>query len=105
MEMPKDKIQPFLLGLSLLTILCIGVVIQLQLTLNCDVSWLISAGEKMLQGGNYLNDFFSPNPPAPFFFTYLLFLFITLSPLSTSQCPLLFMCFPCRHFRLPFVIP
>lgn len=49
-------------------ILMIGVyilawIIQDHLFLNWDVSWLIHASMRMLEGGTYTNDFYSPNPP------------------------------------------
>jgi hypothetical protein len=50
-------------------ICCLAVIcgyawhLQHQLVLNADVSALLLATEKLLQGGNYIEDFFTPNPP------------------------------------------
>lgn len=100
--MPKDKTPAFLLGLSLLTILCIGVIIQLQLPLNWDVSWLISAAEKMLAGGSFSNDFFSPNPPSTLLF-YLPTLFIhNLAPIINIPMSLVIYVFSLSTLSIAF---
>lgn len=51
-----------LLSITSLIVL-IAAAIQAPLSLNCDVSWLSHATERMLAGGNYVNNFFETNPP------------------------------------------
>jgi hypothetical protein len=38
-------------------------ILQDQLFLNWDASWLLHAANRLLQGGTYTNDFFETNPP------------------------------------------
>lgn len=52
----------------ILSIVLFGVIVlawnfQMQFLLNYDVSWLVHAAERLLQGGTYRHDFFEINPP------------------------------------------
>jgi hypothetical protein len=49
--------------LILACLVCLGWILQTQILLNWDVSWLLHASEKLLAGGTYANDFFELNPP------------------------------------------
>lgn len=46
-----------------LIIFAFGCVVQSQLLLNVDVSWLVEASKRMLAGGTYTKDYFENNPP------------------------------------------
>lgn len=48
---------------GLVVFLIVGFLLQCQLIFNLDVSWLMHAGERMLRGGSYAQDFFEVNPP------------------------------------------
>lgn len=52
---------------SLFVISLIAGFIQQHLFLNWDVSQLMFDAELILKGGNYVTDFYTPNPPAIFF--------------------------------------
>lgn len=59
--------------------------IQTKLFLNCDVSWLSHAAERLWAGGNYVHDFFETNPP--------LIIYLLLPPVLVK-----------KYFALPFVL-
>jgi hypothetical protein len=52
-------------------------LLQAELFLSWDVSWLMLAAERLLKGGTYTNDFFETNPP--------LILWLYLPPVVFSQ--------------------
>ena len=50
----------------LLAILCVfvaGIIVQTNMMLNFDVSWLMKVSNKLLSGGHYYTDFIETNPP------------------------------------------
>jgi hypothetical protein len=51
----------FLISIALIYLF--AIYIQHQLFLNWDVSTLLLETQKLLNGGNYVDDFFTPNPP------------------------------------------
>ena len=53
----------FLFFIALLVIYVVAWMIQSTILLNHDVSWLMSASKRMVEGGSYTNDFFELNPP------------------------------------------
>ncbi len=55
--------QKIVFAASLVGIYLVGFATQSSLLLNWDVSWLMHAAEKLLQGGSYSKDFFEFNPP------------------------------------------
>lgn len=57
------SIQKFILPLLLLGVIILGWEFQAALFLNYDVSWLMHAARRWLQGGTYSRDFFETNPP------------------------------------------
>lgn len=52
-------------------------VLQTNTYLNVDVGWFLEATQRMLEGGNYANDFFENNPPW--------ILYLTLPPVLFSK--------------------
>ncbi len=56
------------ISISLIAItILLGIWIQGHIFLNGDTSWLLHAGERLLQGGDYLHDFFEVNTPMAIF--------------------------------------
>jgi hypothetical protein len=47
----------------LLALVVLNIIIQFSLIKNCDPSWLLRVGVKMLHGKHYYYDFFETNPP------------------------------------------
>lgn len=52
-------------------------VIQANTYMNVDVGWFLEASQRMLEGGNYTNDFFENNPPW--------ILYLTIPPVLFSK--------------------
>src|SRR5689334_22411009 len=52
--------QYWLMAIALL----IAIVVRAMSWLNCDVSWLLTLGERVLSGARPYIDFTEPNPPA-----------------------------------------
>lgn len=71
------KGEKFFLFIGYLLLFALGWVIQDQLFLNWDVSMLLNAADKLLSGGTYADDFFTPNPP--------MILYLYLPPLLLSK--------------------
>src|SRR3990167_3346116 len=49
--------------LGFISIYLLAFLLQTQLLLNWDVSWLMLTTKKLLSGGHYGKDFFEINPP------------------------------------------
>jgi hypothetical protein len=49
--------------LAVLFVFIVGIIIQANMMLNFDASWLIKAANKLLNGGHYYTDFIDANPP------------------------------------------
>ena len=49
--------------LSIALLFITGMLIQLQGFLGRDMSWLLHATSRLLEGGNYTTNFFEINPP------------------------------------------
>ena len=49
--------------LAVLCVFIVGIIIQANMMLNFDASWLIKAANKLLNGGHYYTDFIDANPP------------------------------------------
>ncbi|HSW71231.1 MAG TPA: hypothetical protein VLH77_04555, partial [Gammaproteobacteria bacterium] len=60
-----------------IVIYCFAGFLQAQLFLNWDVNWLMLAAQRLLQGGNYAQNFFETNPP--------LILYLYMPPLWASK--------------------
>jgi hypothetical protein len=69
---------------SIIAICCCAWYMQRQLMMNVDVNSLLLATEKLMQGGNYLEDFFSPNPPMIMFIYTIPVLLAKLLQLSIT---------------------
>jgi hypothetical protein len=52
-----------LMPLIIIGIYCLALIVQTQVLINWDVSWLMHASQKLLAGGTYSKDFFELNPP------------------------------------------
>jgi hypothetical protein len=63
MNASVSKKAQFGFAITLAIICLLGAYIQQQLFISWDVSALLHATEKLLEGGNYIDDFFIPNPP------------------------------------------
>lgn len=57
------KINKYLLPIGLSFIFLCAWILQQQILLNWDASWLIHAARRLLVGGTYKNNFFETNPP------------------------------------------
>ncbi len=75
--MVYSKKQGLIEGFLLASIYLAAWLIQGQLFLNWDASYLLHAAQLLLAGGTYTHDFFMPNPP--------LILYLSLPPLLCSQ--------------------
>jgi hypothetical protein len=53
---------PAVMGGILLSMICM-LLMQANLMLNCDVSWLMLATRRLFEGGTYSGNFFETNPP------------------------------------------
>lgn len=49
--------------LLIVLLLIFSVLIQSHIILNEDVLWLVTATQRLLAGGSYVNNFFETNPP------------------------------------------
>ena len=56
----KDQIFEFT---ACLFILVLSILLQAQILVTGDITWLMRIGEKFLAGGHYYTDFFEVNPP------------------------------------------
>lgn len=56
--------KPIVIFLALATL---TLILQFNIFFNQDISWLMHAGQRLLAGGNYLQDFFEPDPPMSIF--------------------------------------
>jgi len=45
------------------SIILLSILLQFNIFFNQDTSWLMHAGQRLLAGGNYANNFFEVNPP------------------------------------------
>lgn len=63
MAVDKMKLKQLYLWLSIAFIYLMAILMQKALFLNPDISYLLFATKKMLLGGRYVRDFFTPNPP------------------------------------------
>lgn len=51
----------------ILGLFALGTIVQINVFFNQDVSWLMHAGKRLLQGGNYYTNFFEIDPPMAIF--------------------------------------
>ena len=49
--------------LAILSVFVAGIITQIYMMLNFDVSWLMKVTNKLLNGGHYYTDFIETNPP------------------------------------------
>jgi hypothetical protein len=63
-----EKNRSFYWLLAVLLIFCLGIFTQANILLNFDVSWLMRASQKLLNGGRYYTDFIETNPPLILYF-------------------------------------
>lgn len=73
----QDRYQRLFGFLLLVALFILSWKLQDQLYLNYDVSWLLLAVNRMLEGGSYSQDFFETNPP--------LILYLYLPPVILSK--------------------
>lgn len=52
----------------LITIFCLGWIVEQHIIFSRDTSWLLEASKRMFAGGNYINDFYENNPPWVLYF-------------------------------------